>query len=421
MAALGRGKHLTRTRNTCVRSLLYMSTPVVLPETIDLSDEQFGRQIPFETFAALRANAPIYWYAPGNCWVVTSYDLVERVNRDYRRFSNEGGIIGKDDPGHPRLQIMLNQDPPIHTMYRRLVNSKWTPRALLEHGDIVNRTVATVLAEFTAKGEGDFVTEVAGPIPARIIASIVGIPIEDAPLIWRWLNTLAPSTDPDYRPEPDSAARARQEMDAYLAGLIDARRKSPTDDLISALLALTKAESEPLDEQEVSDFISLFLTGGNETTRHLLSHTIEALLANPQEKRRFVTGEAPAALAAEEMLRWAAPVLHHSRWCLEETEVGGQPIRQGERVTLWMISANYDAAVFAEPHRLDLTRNPNPHVTFGGGGPHFCIGVHLARKEIITAYEALRPLLPSLQQTGPVDRLWSSLFNGIKHLPVKIT
>lgn len=227
-----------------------MSRSVVLPETIDLSDEQFGRQIPFETFAALRANAPIYWYAPGNCWVVTSYDLVERVNRDYRRFSNEGGIIGKDDPGHPRLQIMLNQDPPIHTMYRRLVNSKWTPRALLEHGDIINRTVATVFAEFIAKGEGDFVTEVAGPIPARIIASIVGIPIEDAPLIWRWLNTLAPSTDPDYRPEPDSAARARQEMDAYLAGLIDARRKSPTDDLISALLALTKAESEPLDEQE---------------------------------------------------------------------------------------------------------------------------------------------------------------------------
>jgi cytochrome P450 len=386
---------------------------------VDLSDEQFGVAIPFGTFAALRATQPVYWYERGNCWVVTSYEHVEKINRDPRLFSSAGGPIPPDDPGHPELPIMLADDPPVHTVYRRMVNKDWTPRSVAARGGLVESVVNDVVGAFREKGSGDFVTDVAGPIPFRIIAAMVGIPAADAHMLWEWTNTLMPSKDPDYRTDPDAPLRASREIKSYLGELLDDHRKHPRDDLASMVLSLEK-EGEPLDERELRDFLHLFLTGGNETTRHLLAHTAIALTSQPDQLERLLRGEASAASAVEEMLRWSTPVMHHSRWATADAEVGGARIRAGDRVTLWMISANRDERVFDRAGRLDVARAPNPHITFGGGGPHFCLGVHLARMEAVVAISALLPLFAVMRLEGEPERVWTSFFNGIKRMPVSL-
>jgi cholest-4-en-3-one 26-monooxygenase len=387
--------------------------------SVDLSDEQFGMEIPFETFAALRAAQPVYWYERGNCWVVTSYEHVEKINRDPRTFSSAGGPIPPDDPGHPELPIMLADDPPVHTVYRRMVNKDWTPRSVAARGGLVESVVSDVVAAFREKGAGDFVAEVAGPIPFRIIATMVGIPTEDARMLWEWTNTLMPSKDPDYRTNPDAPLRASREIKSYLGELLEDHRKHPRDDLASMVLALEK-EGAPLDERELRDFLHLFLTGGNETTRHLLAHTAIALTSHPAQLDRLLSGEASVASAVEEMLRWSTPVMHHSRWATADADIGGARVRAGDRLTLWMISANRDERVFEHADRLDLARTPNPHITFGGGGPHFCLGVHLARMEAAVAISALLPLFAVMRLEGEPERVWTSFFNGIKRMPVSL-
>jgi cholest-4-en-3-one 26-monooxygenase len=386
---------------------------------VDLSDEQFGVGIPFETFAALRASQPVYWYEPGNCWVVTSYEHVEKINRDPRLFSSAGGPIPPDDPGHPELPIMLADDPPVHTVYRRMVNKDWTPRSVATRGGLVESVVHDVVGAFREKGAGDFVTEVAGPIPFRIIATMVGIPTGDARMLWEWTNTLMPSKDPDYRADPDAPLRASREIKSYLGDLLEDHRKHPRDDLASMVLSLEK-DGEPLDERELRDFLHLFLTGGNETTRHLLAHAAIALMNHPGQLDRLRRGEASVASAVEEMLRWSTPVMHHSRWATADADIGGARVKAGDRLTLWMVSANRDERVFDHADHLDLARDPNPHITFGGGGPHFCLGVHLARMEAAVAIEALLPLFAVMRLDGEPQRVWTSFFNGIKRMPVNL-
>jgi cholest-4-en-3-one 26-monooxygenase len=386
---------------------------------VDLSDEQFGVEIPFGTFAALRATQPVYWYENGNCWVVTSYEHVEKINRDPRLFSSAGGPIPPGDPGHPELPIMLADDPPVHTVYRRMVNKDWTPRSVAVRGGLVESVVSDVVGAFREKGSGDFVAEVAGPIPFRIIATMVGIPTRDAHMLWEWTNTLMPSKDPDYRTDPDAPLRASTEMKRYLGELLEDHRKHPRDDLASMVLSLEK-EGEPLDDRELRDYLNLFLTGGNETTRHLLTHTAIALASQPDQLNRLLSGEVSVASAVEEMLRWSTPVMHHSRWATADAEIGGAHVRAGDRLTLWMISANRDERVFDHADRLDLARSPNPHITFGGGGPHFCLGVHLARMEAAVAISALLPLFAVMRLEGEPERVWTSFFNGIKRMPVSL-
>jgi len=386
---------------------------------VDLSEEQFGVAIPFETFAALRASQPVYWYEPGNCWVVTSYEHVEKINRDPQRFSSAGGPIPPDDPGHPELPIMLADDPPTHTIYRRLVNKDWTPRVIMARGGLVESVVNDVVGAFRDQGSGDFVRDVAGPIPFRIIATMVGIPTEDAHMLWEWTNTLMPSKDPDYRADPSAPARAGLEIKSYFGELLADHRKHPRNDLTSMVLALEK-DGEPLNERELRDFLALFLTGGNETTRHLLAHTAIALLQHPDQLGRLLSGDVSVASTVEEMLRWSTPVMHHSRWATTDADIGGAHVRAGDRLTLWMISANHDERVFAQPDRLDLGRDPNPHITFGGGGPHFCLGVHLARMEAAVAISALLPLFATMRMDGEPERVWTNFFNGIKRMPVSL-
>ena len=386
---------------------------------IDLSDERFGRGVPFEMLAALRRSAPVFWYEAEECWVLTSFAFVEAANRDYRVFSSAGGPIPPEGRAHQTLPIMLADDPPVHTTYRRLVSRGWSPRAIAGKAERVDEIVNGVVKTFVEKGGGDFISEVAGPIPFEVIAEMVGVPLTDAPLLWQWTNAIIPSKDPDYRVDAESAQRAAAEFDEYAGEILEHHRRHPRADLAGALLELER-EDEPLTEREMRDFLLLYVTGGSETTKHLLSHTIAAFFDFPEQRRRLVEGEVTSAAAVEEMLRWSTPVLHHSRWATEDVELGGQLIEEGQRVTLWMISANFDETVFAEPTQLDLGRSPNPQVSFGGGGPHHCLGAHLARLEATLAFDELRPYFDRLRLDGEIDHVMSNFFNGIKRLPLVI-
>lgn len=392
-------------------------------ETIDLSDVQFGQSVPYDAFAALRARAPIWWYEPEQCWVVTSYELVGEINRDFARFSSGIGPMKPGDPIYAEVPVMLADDPPVQTMYRRLVRGGWTPNAILGRTSLVEDTVRDVVGAFVANGGGDFVDDVAAQIAMRVVSTMVGVPASDGPMLLAWSNAMMPGQtvgDPDYRPDPQAGPRARAAILEYFEHVLAEHRKQPGDDLASNLLQLRKEDGSALDPRELRDFMLMFITGGNDTTRHLLSQSILAFTENPGERERLVAGEVTVASAVEEMLRWTTPVLQHSRRATQDVQIGGQLIQEGQRVTLWMISANNDETVFQAPRVMDLGRLPNPHTSFGSGGPHFCLGVHLARLEAVVSFEAFRAFLPNLRLAGTPERVWTNFFNALKRLPVAL-
>jgi cytochrome P450 len=245
------------------------------------------------------------------------------------------------------------------------------------------------------------------------------VPREDEARLFEWSNAVVPNADPDYWVSPDRAARANEELERYALEHIERKRRQPGDDLTSRMVAI-RVDGEPLPDELLSAFVRITVVGGSETTRHLISHTLQTLHEQPEQRQRVARGDVPAALAIEEMLRWCSPVMHHARHATRDVELLGQKIRKGDRVTLWMISANRDESAFENPDRFDAGRTPNPQVALGAGGPHFCLGAHLARLEGIAVLDELRPLLPRVEVTGPPVRLRSNFFNGLKRLPVRV-
>jgi cholest-4-en-3-one 26-monooxygenase len=281
--------------------------------------------------------------------------------------------------------------------------------------------VRGAVADFVASGGGDFVTAVAAAVPFRVMANMIGMPLEDEAEVTRWTAAIMPNSDPEYCPIPTSAIDATIREAEYADSLIEDHRLSPRDDLIGMLLNATIA-GRPITHEEVREFVCLYVKGGTETTRHLIAHGMQLLLEWPEQRRRVVDGSAIMADVVEEMLRWSTPVMQHSRWPTEQVELGGQQILPGERTILWLLSANHDESVFADPDAFDVNRKPTAkHATFGAGGPHFCIGAQLSRLEGQMVFKELRPYLDLMQLTRPADRLASSMFNGIKHLHVSVS
>jgi cholest-4-en-3-one 26-monooxygenase len=209
-------------------------------------------------------------------------------------------------------------------------------------------------------------------------------------------------------------------LSAYLGEQFEERRRNPADDLLSDLLAVRRSDGSPLPEEDLRGFAINYLLGGTETTRNLIAQALFVLLEHPGELRRFTDGEVDAPTMVEELLRWITPVMHHSRWCTRAVEEGGHTIKPGDRLTLWMVSANHDEAAFDRADTFDIARTPNNHVALGGGGPHYCLGSHLARLESVVTYEVLRPLLSRLSLTAPAERVRSNFINGMKHLHVAV-
>jgi cholest-4-en-3-one 26-monooxygenase len=404
-------------------------------EGIDLNDpERFVRLEHHEMFTRLRAEDPVYWQEDdlkgGGYWNVTKHaDLIE-VNRDTATFSSELGStqimsgqypIGEDPdmPFDTRGVLMLDMDPPKHTRYRLLVNKGFTPRMIGLIEQALRHRATVIVDNVIESGSADFVENIAAELPLQAIAEIMGVPQEDRRKLFDWTNRMVGAGDPEYADNDQQTAFV--ELFAYANELAGLRRNDPRDDIVTKLLN-AEIEGEQLSELEFDMFMLLLAVAGNETTRNATAHGMHALLTNPEQFELLKSDpEGRMDDAVEEVLRWASPVLHFRRTATTDTEIRGQKIAAGDRVVIWHISANRDEEVWDDPFTFDITRSPNPHVAFGGGGSHFCLGANLARMELKLILTELVTRLPDMQLAGEPERLLSNFIGGIKHMPVKWT
>ncbi len=406
-------------------------------ETIDLSDpETFANGIPHEAFAALRREEPVsYQYGintgPKGFWAVTRHADVVAANRDFEHLSPAPlGAVMFDrkellNPEAPRM--MIEMDPPQHTRYRRLVNRGFTPRmiAMLE---TQMRTVARTVSDranqlLDENGEIDVVTDLAAELPMQVIAAMMGIPQEDHEKMFALSQRIIGFDDPSSGSDGMSGGAAMMEMYAYANSLGAQKREaiengSRTDDIVSALLE-AEVDGEKLSELEFDLFFLLLVVAGNETTRTAIAQGVSYLFANPDQWERLLADRSLVPTAVEEILRVSLPILYFRRTVIKATEIGGVPVAKGDRVLLWYASANFDETVFVDPQQFDVGRTPNDHVTFGAGGPHFCLGANLARLEIRVMLEELLDRIPTLTSAGPLQRGHSNFTNGLRQLPAR--
>lgn len=391
---------------------------------INLTDlDAFVPGVPHEVFTRLRQDPP-YWQdergGPG-FWNFTRYDDVVLINKDNITFSSarRGALLhemAEEDLANQRM-MMLNMDPPMHTRYRLLVNKGFTPRMIGQLEERIRSMTNVILDEVLERGECDFVTDVAAELPLQVIAELLGVPQADRHLVFDWSNRMVGSEDPEYSTSLEMAQTASMELFAYAHKLTEEKKADPHEDLLS-ILTRVEVNGESLSELEIDLFFLLLAVAGNETTRNLMAHGMHALLDHREQYSELVADPTLIPGAVEEMLRWGSPVMHFRRTVTRDTDVNGFPVKDGDKVAIWYISANRDERIFKDPFRFDIRRNPNPHVAFGGGGPHFCLGANLARLEIRVMFEEILRRIPDMERTGPVQRLRSNFINGIKHLPV---
>ena len=412
-------------------------------DQIDLSDPLFWARPVAEregAFLTLRQQDPIRFFAepdasemfppgPGYYSLTRHADVLDASKRSSVFCSGQGTNI----PDMPTeflefLGSMINMDDPKHARMRRIVSRGFTPRQLDQMKGDVEATAAGIVDDVIDRGEGDFVTDVAATLPLRIIVDMMGIPRSQERFIFDRTNILLGLGDAEYVPDQTEAGimtallAAAQELTQLVTELSEARLKDPKDDLTTALIT-AEVDGESLTPAEVSSFFLLLVAAGNETTRNAISHGLHALSEYPDQMVRWQGDvDGLAASAVEEIVRWASPVIHFRRTCTEDgVRIGDQELNAGDKVVLWYGSANRDEAVFEDPFSFDVGRTPNDHLGFGGPGPHFCLGAHLARREITVMFKELFKRVPDIRAVGEPDRLQSNFINGIKHLPAKWT
>ncbi|MHB1585256.1 MAG: cytochrome P450 [Acidimicrobiales bacterium] len=392
---------------------------------VDLADSRtYVPGVPHRYLAHLRATEPVHWQpehdGPG-FWAVTKYDDCVTVNRDYERFSSAArGTMPfelSDDEIAQQSLMMLNMDPPLHTRYRRLVNKGFTPRMVRDLEASIHRQADEILDEVCERGEADFVTEISAELPLRVIAELLGVPAEDQHRMFDWSNRMVGSEDPEYGLTAEDAMGAAMDLYAYASQLFAEKRLHPHEDLMSVLTQV-EVDGEQLSDLELELFFLLLTVAGNETTRNLMSGAMAAFFAFPDQWALLRQDRSLLPTAVEEMLRFVTPVMNFRRTATADTELRGVPIAEGDKVVFFHASANRDEEVFDRPDELDVRRDPNPHIAFGGGGPHFCLGANLARMEITVMFGHLLDRLADLRPNGEMQRLQSRFINGVKHLPV---
>jgi cholest-4-en-3-one 26-monooxygenase len=392
---------------------------------VDLTDlDTFVRGVPHDQFDVLRRESPVYFHPEtegAGFWCITRADDLAAISHDWEHNSSEWGITLHELPEEMLEQqrmMMLQMDPPRHTKLRLLVNKGFTPRMIGRLHDSVHEIARDIVDNIAERGECDFVVDVAAELPLQVIAEMMGVPKEDREKLFDWSNRMIGSEDPEYAVSEENAMEAATEMFLYANDLAAKKRANPGDDIISVLLQ-AEVEGETLSEMEFDLFFELLAVAGNETTRNLISHGMLALLENPDQRDKLLADPELLPGAVDEMLRYASPVMYMRRTARAETEIRGQTIKQGDKVALWYIAANHDPDVFENPHAFDVTRDAKDHEAFGGGGPHFCLGTHLAKLEIRVMFEEILARIPHMELAGDVERLRSNFINGIKHMPVK--
>jgi cytochrome P450 len=413
-------------------------------DAVDLSDRDWWAGPPsvrYATFAALRRERPFAFFAepelPGipvgpGYWAVTRYADLEAISSQPALFcSGRGAVSIPDVPAdlNEFYGSLISMDDPRHAKIRRIVSKAFTPRVLEQLVDQVRSVVDDVLtrARRTAEAQDgaiDVVADLAAPIPLRVICDMMGVPEEARATVLAQSNVILSGGDPELIEDENDPVSAFLLAGMELAGLMERlaaeRLAHPQSDLTTALVT-TEVDGERLSQQEIASFFILLLVAGNETTRNAISQGVLALHEHPDQRARWAADPGLDRTAVEEVVRWTSPVTWMRRTATRDGEVNGHRFRAGDKFLLLYAAANRDPAVFRDPEVLDLARDPNPHVGFGSRGPHFCLGAHLARRELAVTFRALFDRLPDLEITGEPDRLRSSFVNGVKRLPARLT
>jgi len=409
-------------------------TMTELPAGFDFTDpDVLLAGVPLTEHALARQTSPVHWVEqPQNArdgmeggtgyWAISRHEDVARVSKDSKNFSSaENSAIIRFPEGMLREMIefqrvmLLNQDGPEHLATRQIISRGFTPRSIMAIEEGLEERARKIVADALAKGDVDFVTEVAAELPLQAIADLLGVPQEDRKKLFDWSNMMLAGEDPEFEGQSDVAAA---EILAYSMAMAADRKANPRDDIVTKLLNADK-DGRGLTDDEFGYFVIILTVAGNETTRNAISHGMNAFLNNPDQWDLWVK-ERPATMV-DEVTRWATPVNVFQRTAVNDVEVGGQLVKAGQRVGLFYASGNHDEEVFTDPYTFDITRDPNPHLAFGGHGAHYCIGANLARMEMTLMFNALADQCTSIERLGEAVRLRHSWINGIKEMRVRLS
>lgn len=388
-------------------------------------------------FAALREREPVPFYpepeveylpsGPGYYALTRLDDIVEASRTPQIFVSGQGSTSVKDSPPEFRefFGSMIEMDDPRHARLRRIVSRGFTPRRLNDLVEDVASTATQIVDDVIDAGECDAVTAISARLPLKIVCDMMGVPASQYDFVFEKSNVILGAADPEYVPDAENIFAALIDAGRGLSDLMkdlgEVREKNPADDVTSALVN-AEIDGERLTPEELASFFILLVVAGNETTRNATSWGLHLLTEHPEQRDIWLSdidGVTPTAV--EEIVRWASPVIFMRRTLAQDAVLGGQPMTAGEKVAMFYWAANRDPKHFPDPDAFDVRRSPNPHVGFGGPGPHFCLGAHLARREMSVIFKELLTRIPDIHATAPPQQLRSMFINGIKHLPVAFT
>jgi cholest-4-en-3-one 26-monooxygenase len=410
-----------------------MPTPD-LPSGFDFTDpDVYADRLPVEELAELRRAAPVWWnaqphyaeaFGDDGYWLITRHRDVREISLRDDLFSSAANCIVPRYPdaesGRGQIEAgrfsMINMDAPQHSRLRKIISRGFTPRAIERLRDGLRDAARDIAEQAAATGTGDFVAQVAAELPLHAIANLLGVPSEDRTKLFHWTNEMVGDEDPEFA-ESEALASAGEVM-FYGMQLAARRADDPGDDIVTKLVE-ADVDGHKLSDDEFGLFMVTLTVAGNETTRNSITQGMMAFLDNPDQWELFK--EHRPESAADEIIRWATPITSFQRTALADVEVAGVQVKKGQRVVLAYRSANFDEEVFTDPFRFDILRSPNPHVSFGGTGAHYCMGANLARLTVNLMFGALADAVPELQALAPPERLRSGWLNGIKHWQVDYT
>lgn len=417
--------------------------PDSLPGLDILSHDVYERGLPHDAYDRYRREAPVAWVnetaANGHdgmgFWAVTRWSELTQIHKDWRTFSSELGGTEIEELEPDALvarKTMLETDPPRHTRLRQLVNPQFSKVTVETYADSARRIIDEVIDEARHRRSFDAVEHISRQLPIKLLTGILGVPYDDADKLFHWADRITYNADPEYsaavvdRVDTDSfrllpfRSPVSLQVFDYVEQLLRSRGEHASGDVIS-ILAAAEVDGVALTERERDTFFLLLLIAGNETTRHSLSNALIALAEHPSVLRELRAEPALLGTAVEEVLRIASPQIHFRRTATADTTLGDAPIARGDKVVTFYPAANFDPDQFDEPHTFDIRRSPNRHVTFGGGGPHLCLGQWMARLEVRIFLEALVERVDSIELDGQIERVRSNFINGIKRLPINWT
>ena len=396
-----------------------------------VSNGVYSEGVPHALLDRLRQERPIHYQEIPDerlhdaAWVLTRHEDVLAVSKDTENFVNAHGLNLRGNYNDDEDRHLLNLDDPEHLRLRRMTNKGFTPRVVrryTEHyrdmaGLLIDQALASAQTSSTSGAVVfDAVDDLSVPLPLMAICELLGTTPDDRDQLVAWSNAIITNDDPDYSPSDAAREQASEEMGAYIRQMYADRADNPRDDMASVLVE--NVQRGELSPEEYGGYVALLFVAGNETTRNNISHGLLQLAKNPDQYELLKTGEYWDS-AVEEMIRWAAPVIYMSRTATADVEYRGYHIRKGERVVLHYSAANRDPTVFKDPHEFDITRDPNPHLSFGFGA-HFCLGAHLARLETRCLLEQLVPRIDSFELAEPESYVRSSFISGIKRLLLSV-